>query len=70
MRHLQTVDRLKTTWREWNVFFGITKNPIFFIIIIVISVIQACIVQFAGATFKVVPLTAEVGNYNKKKNCL
>jgi Ca2+ transporting ATPase len=50
-RKLQTVQRLKTTWAEWNVFDGITNNPIFLVVLVVELAAQAFIVQVAGRYF-------------------
>jgi hypothetical protein len=53
-RHLQSVDRLRTNWSEWNVFVGITKNPVFITVVITTMVLQVLIIQFAGKTFGLV----------------
>jgi Ca2+ transporting ATPase len=56
-RKLQTVDRLLTTWEEWNVFKDITKNKLFIIIVLFEFAGQVLIVQFADKAFYVKPLT-------------
>jgi len=54
-RKLQTVERLKSTWGEWNVFIGATKNKVFVVVMVCEFLLQALIVQFAGAAFRLVP---------------
>jgi len=56
-RKLQTVERLKTEWREWVVFFGLTGNPLFILILVVTFGVQIIIVQLSGPVFVVEPLT-------------
>ena len=59
-RKLQAVERLRTTWVEWNVFHGCTRNPVFLTIVILSFIIQIIVVQFTPKPiFKVVPLSAE-----------
>lgn len=57
-RKLPTVERLKTTWWEWNVFVGLNRNPLFVVIITVTFALQAVFVQFGGVVFRVQALTA------------
>ncbi|GBG29686.1 Calcium-transporting ATPase [Hondaea fermentalgiana] len=47
-RRLQSVEMLRTTWSEWNVFSGIFKNPLFVGIVATTVVAQVVIVQFGG----------------------
>eukprot|EP00635_Sarcinochrysidales_sp_CCMP3193_P013409 CAMPEP_0118905906 /NCGR_PEP_ID=MMETSP1166-20130328/9681_1 /TAXON_ID=1104430 /ORGANISM="Chrysoreinhardia sp, Strain CCMP3193" /LENGTH=1215 /DNA_ID=CAMNT_0006845177 /DNA_START=234 /DNA_END=3881 /DNA_ORIENTATION=- len=56
-RKLQTVDRLKTTLREWNVFEGIERNPLFMGVVGSTFVLQYVLVEFTGLFFKVKPLS-------------
>uniref|UniRef100_A0A7S3PJZ2 Cation-transporting P-type ATPase C-terminal domain-containing protein n=1 Tax=Aplanochytrium stocchinoi TaxID=215587 RepID=A0A7S3PJZ2_9STRA len=51
-RKLQTTKRLKTTWSEWNVFEGISKNWRFVAVLVVTTVAQVVIVQVGGSAFK------------------
>lgn len=53
-RKLQSVDRLKSTWAEWNMFHGITNNPFFVTIVFSTFVVQIVIIQFGSAVFRVV----------------
>jgi Ca2+ transporting ATPase len=55
-RKLPTVERLKTTWWEWNQFTGLHRNPTFIVILVVTFVLQVIFVQFGGPVFKCVPL--------------
>jgi hypothetical protein len=56
-RKLPTVERLKSTWWEWNVFTGIHKNPTFIFIVLFTLALQVIFVQLCGPVFKSVPLT-------------
>lgn len=56
-RKLQTPQRLRSTIWEWNAFQGMNKNPIFIVVVVGTFVAQVLIVNFAGDTFVVVPLT-------------
>jgi hypothetical protein len=51
-RKLQTVDRLRESWSEWNVFVNITNNPIFLIVLAVEFGLQVLIVQVGGDPFR------------------
>ncbi len=51
-RKLQTVERLRTHWEEWNVFAGISTNKTFIAIVIFEFTLQVLIIQFAGAAFR------------------
>jgi magnesium-transporting ATPase (P-type) len=55
-RKLQTVERLKSTIWEWNVFVGLQHNPTFILIVLGTFVVQIIIVQFGYSVFKVMPL--------------
>ncbi|KAJ8608624.1 hypothetical protein CTAYLR_008717 [Chrysophaeum taylorii] len=57
-RRLQSVDRLKSYWSEWNVFEGIHKNPLFGAVVISTFALQIILVQTAGRFFTVSPLSA------------
>ena len=56
-RKLQTVERLKSTFSEWNVFEGIEKNPLFFTVVGCTFVLQYVLVEYTGLFFKVKPLS-------------
>jgi Ca2+ transporting ATPase len=56
-RKLQTAHMLRTTWSEWNSFSLMYKNPIFIGIASLEFLGQVIIVQFAGQTFSVTPLS-------------
>ncbi|KAH9260976.1 hypothetical protein BASA81_000672 [Batrachochytrium salamandrivorans] len=55
-RKLQTVHGLKTSWKEWNVFSGIHRNPFFLVIMTLEFVGQVLIVTFTGSVFGVMAL--------------
>jgi len=56
-RHLQTEYRLATTLSEWNVFEGVTRNPLFGAVVGSTFVCQYLLIQYTGLFFKVRPLT-------------
>jgi len=56
-RKLQTVKGLQSGWREWNVFAGITRNPIFLIIVLGTFVLQVVLMQVSGLVFNIVALS-------------
>lgn len=47
-RRLQTVENLRNSWTEWNVFSGIFSNPLFVGIVTSTVVAQVVIVQYGG----------------------
>jgi hypothetical protein len=52
-RKLQTVQGLRASWQEWNVFLGITRNPIFLSIVAGTFVCQVILMQVGGLVFAV-----------------
>jgi Ca2+ transporting ATPase len=56
-RKLQTPEGLRTSWREWNTFSGISRNPTFVVIVAGTFVCQVILMQFGGLVFAVVPLS-------------
>jgi len=58
-RKLQTVESLKSDWREWIVFFGVQNNPVFVVIVFIIAAFQVIIVCFAYEYFNLVPLSVD-----------
>lgn len=56
-RKLQTVERLRETWHEWNSFEGIFNNPIFCAVVGSTFILQILLVQVSGHFFHVTALT-------------
>ena len=55
-RKLQTVDRLKSTFSEWNAFEGILNNPVFCAVVGTTFVLQIVLVEFGGLAVSVTSL--------------
>ena len=53
-RRLQTVEKLKSTWSEWNVFHGCLGNHIFVLVMVGTFSVQVLIVQFGGIAVNLV----------------
>lgn len=62
-RKLQTVERLRETWHEWNCFEGIMMNPIFCAVVGGTFILQVLLVQYTGAFFHVKALTLGQWSY-------
>jgi len=53
-RRLPTAQKLRTTWSEWNVFGGMTRNPFFVGIMIFTFGMQVFIVKYGGVAVNIV----------------
>lgn len=53
-RRLQTVDKLRTTFSEWNVFAGCLRNHIFVLVMIGTFTVQVLLVEFGGIAVNLV----------------
>jgi len=53
-RKLQTVEKLRSNWSEWNVFRGCFRNHIFVLVMVGTFSVQVLIVQYGGIAVNLV----------------
>lgn len=53
-RKLQTVEKLRSSWSEWNVFDGCLRNHIFVLVMVGTFTVQVLLVEFGGIAVNLV----------------